>query len=264
MLHRHIAKRISPAVRQCSSVDSSLREKFANLPSLPTFDTPEQEREHRKTRLAAAFRIFSKLGFDEGVAGHITARDPVDPETFWVNPFGVHFSQIKVSNLIRVSHDGRIVEGANRLNAAAFAIHSEVHAARPDAVAAAHTHAVYGRTWSTLGRPLDPITQDACAFYNDHAVYDDYGGVAVELDEGKRIAQAIGANKAAILQNHGLLTVGGSVDEAAWWYIAMERCCQVQLMAESANKSGKLHMISEEAAKQASAITGKAHCYFAF
>jgi ribulose-5-phosphate 4-epimerase/fuculose-1-phosphate aldolase len=227
-----------------------------NLPTLPSFDTPEEERLHRKQRLAAAFRIFSQYGFDEGVAGHITARDPVEPDTFWVNAFGIHFSQITVSNLIRVNHEGKIVEGKGMLNAAAFAIHSKIHAARPEAVAAAHTHAPYGRAWSTLGRPLDPITQDSCAFYNDHAVYNEYGGVAVDLDEGERIAAALGQKKAVILQSHGLLTVGESVDAAAWWYIALERCCQVQLLAESAAQGKPLIQISSKSAAQAAILTG--------
>lgn len=226
------------------------------MPSPPIFTNSADERLHRKQRLAAAFRLFSKFGFDEGVAGHITARDPEFTDTFWVNPFGVHFSQITVSNLIRVDHKGNVVEGNYPVNAAAFAIHSRIHMLRPDAVAAAHTHAPNGRAWSTLGRPLDHITQDACAFYKDHAVYDDFGGVVVELDEGTRVATALGKNKAAILQNHGLLTVGQTVDAAAWWYIAMERCCQVQLMAEAAAGSKKPILISDEAAKQAYSIVG--------
>ena len=166
---------------------------MGKLPTPPKFDNPADERLHRKQRLAAGFRLFSKFGFDEGVAGHITARDPEFLDTFWVNPFGVHFSQVKVSNLIRCDHKGNVVEGDYPVNTAAFVIHSRVHAARPDANAAAHSHSTYGRAFSTLGRPLAPITQDVCAFYDDHAVYDDFGGVAVELDEGQRIAEAIGA-----------------------------------------------------------------------
>ena len=81
------------------------------MPSPPVFDNVQEERIHRKQRLAAGFRLFSKMGFDEGIAGHITARDPEFPETFWVNPFGVHFSQVCVSNLIRVDHDGNVIEG---------------------------------------------------------------------------------------------------------------------------------------------------------
>jgi ribulose-5-phosphate 4-epimerase/fuculose-1-phosphate aldolase len=204
------------------------------IPMPPTFDDPAEERLERKQKLAAAFRLFSRFGFDEGVAGHITARDPEHPDRFWVNPFGMHFGHIRASDLICVDHDGNVVEGDQPVNRAAFAIHSQVHAARPDAVAAAHTHSVYGKSWSALGRLLDPITQDVCAFYDDHSLFDDYTGVVVDTEEGKRIAHALGDNKACILRNHGLLTVGHTVDEAAWWFITMERSCQAQLMAEAA------------------------------
>jgi ribulose-5-phosphate 4-epimerase/fuculose-1-phosphate aldolase len=203
---------------------------------LPKFESVEDERLHRKQRLAAAFRLFGRFGFDEGVAGHITARDPERLDHFWVNPFGVNFKHVRASDLILVDDRGDVVEGEYRANAAAFAIHSQVHAARPDVVAAAHAHSIYGKSWSALGRLLDPITQDACAFYEDHALFDDYTGVVLDLDEGKRIAHALGDGKAVILRNHGLLTVGHSVDEAAWWFITMERSCQAQLLAEAAGK----------------------------
>jgi ribulose-5-phosphate 4-epimerase/fuculose-1-phosphate aldolase len=202
--------------------------------SLSTFASVDDERLHRKQRLAAAFRLFAKFGFDEGVAGHITARDPEHTDHFWVNPFGLHFSLIKTSDLILVNHEGSVVEGSWPVNQAAFVIHGQIHAARPDVVAAAHSHSMYGKAFSALGRTLDPITQDACAFYNDHALFDDYTGVVLDLEEGKRIAHAVGGNKAAILRNHGLLTVGQSVDEAAFWFITMERTCQAQLAAMAA------------------------------
>ena len=204
------------------------------MPMPPTFTSVEEERQHRKERLAAGFRLFSRFGFDEGVAGHITARDPERDDCFWVNPFGMHFGHIRASDLILVSHEGEVVEGDRAVNGAAFAIHSQVHAARPDAVAAAHSHSVYGKSWSSLGRLLDPITQDSCSFYGDHGLFDDYTGVVLDTEEGKRIAHALGDHKAAILRNHGLLTVGHSVDEAVWWFITMERTCQAQLLAEAA------------------------------
>jgi len=204
------------------------------MPMPPTFNDVAEERQHRKERLAAGFRLFSRFGFDEGVAGHITARDPEREDCFWVNPFGMHFGHIRASDLLLVSHEGEVVEGDRAVNGAAFAIHSQVHAARPDAVAAAHSHSVYGKAWSSLGRLLDPITQDSCSFYDDHGLFDDYTGVVLDLEEGKRIAHALGENKAAILRNHGLLTVGHSVDEAVWWFITMERTCQAQLLAEAA------------------------------
>ncbi len=198
----------------------------------PVFATAAEERLHRKRMLAAAFRLFSRFGFDEGVAGHITARDPEKLDHFWVNPFGMHFGQIRASDLILVNHHGEVVEGKYPVNGAAFAIHSRVHGARPDVIAAAHAHSMYGKSWASLGRLLDPITQDACAFYEDHAVFADFTGVVYETSEGERIAQALGQRKAAILQNHGLLTVGHCVEEAAWWFITMDRSCQAQLLAE--------------------------------
>lgn len=203
-------------------------------PELPTFDSAEEERLHRKRCLAAAFRIFADFGFSEGVAGHITARDPDQPELFWLNPFGLHFGLVQVSDLILVDAEGQLVEGRGPVNTAALTIHAAVHAARPDVVAAAHAHSVYGKAWSSLGRPLDPITQDACRFYGDHALFDEYAGVVLEPEEGKRLAHALGGTKALILRNHGLLTVGGSVEEAAWWFVTMERSCQAQLLAEAA------------------------------
>ena len=205
-----------------------------DLAFLPKFDSVDAERLHRKQRLAASFRLFGKFGFDEGIAGHITVRDPEHADRFWVNPFGMNFKHIRVSDLICVDHTGAVVEGNSMVNTAAFAIHSQVHAARPDVIAAAHSHSLHGKAWSSLGRLLDPITQDACAFFEDHGLFDDYTGVVVDLEEGKRIAHALGGGKAVILRNHGLLTVGHSVDEAAWWFITMERSCQAQLMAEAA------------------------------
>jgi ribulose-5-phosphate 4-epimerase/fuculose-1-phosphate aldolase len=194
----------------------------------------EQERLHRKQELAAAFRIFGRFGFSEGVAGHITARDPEHLDRFWVNPFGMNFSQIKVSDLILVDHEGTVVEGDKPVNRAAFCIHSQVHLARPDVVAAAHAHSLHGKAFSSLCMLLDPLTQDACAFFEDHGLYEDYRGIVNDIEEGKRIAVALGGSKAVILANHGLLTVGESVAEAAWWFVTMERSCQAQLLAMAA------------------------------
>ena len=219
--------------------------KLSNLYP-PKFSSVNRERIDRKNRLTATFRLFGKFGFDEGVAGHVTVRDPEFSDHFWVNPFGVSFKQMKVSDLILVNHDGDIVEGKHSLlNQAAFAIHSRIHMNLPHVTAAAHTHSVYGKAWSSLGRLLDPITQDSCAFYDDHVLFDDFSGVVLDVSEGDRISKALDKNKAAILQNHGLLTVGNTVDEAAWWYITMERSCQAQLLAEAA---GKPKMIRPEIA----------------
>jgi ribulose-5-phosphate 4-epimerase/fuculose-1-phosphate aldolase len=229
--------------------------QVSKTPTLPTFATVAEERLHRKQRLASAFRLFAKFGFSEGVAGHITARDPERLDHFWVNPFGMHFGLVRVSDLILVDERGMVVEGKHPVNEAAFAIHSRLHMARPDVIAAAHAHSLYGKTWSTLGRLLDPLTQDACAFYEDHSLYDDYTGVVYDSSEGDRIAQALGHRKAVILQNHGILTVGSTVDEAAWFFITMDRSCQAQLMAEAA---GKPRLIAAESARVAQKQVGNA------
>ena len=212
----------------------------------PTFDTLEAERRHRKERLAGALRIFGRLGFSEGVAGHITARDPEQLDHFWVNPFAMNFRHVRVSDLILVNHEGEVVEGERPVNRAAFVIHSAVHAARPDVVAAAHAHSLYGKAFSSLGRLLDPITQDACVFFEDHAlVTEGAGRIALDEEGGRAIARGLGQCKAAIHQNHGLFTVGQTVDEAAWWFITMERTCQAQLIAEAAGTP--IHVEAEDA-----------------
>lgn len=211
----------------------------------PKFETVGAERRYRKERLAAAFRLFSHFGFDEGVAGHVTVRDPEFPDRFWVNPLGLHFSEIRVSNLVQVNDKGDVLEGDFPVNVAAFAIHSQVHRARPDIMAVAHAHSMYGKTWASLGRLLDPISQDACAFYDDHTVFTQFHGVVASISEGEQIAASIGNRKGIILQNHGLLTVGKSVDAAAWFFISMERCCQSQLLAEAA---GTPHHIPHDVA----------------
>ncbi|MDZ8260296.1 class II aldolase/adducin family protein [Nostoc sp. ChiQUE01b] len=206
-------------------------------PQPPAFERVEDERLHRKQRLAAAFRLFGKFGFSEGIAGHITARDPEFTDHFWVNPFGAYFGHIRVSDLILVNKEGEVVKGGDaEVNQAAFAIHSQIHEARPDVIAAAHAHSLYGKAWSSLGRFLDPLTQDSCAFYEDHGLFDDYTGVVLDTSEGERLAQALSGNKAIILRNHGILTVGHTVDEAAFWYISLERSCQAQLLAEAAGR----------------------------
>lgn len=216
---------------------------------IPTFDDPYEKREYLKKRQVLAFRIFAKYGFDDGVAGHITVRDPVDPTSFWLNPFGKAWAHMTVDDLILVNKDGKVVDGGpNRLvNAAAYAIHHEVHEARPDANCVAHSHSVYGKAFSALGRNLDMITQDSCAFHNDVALYASKG-IVLDAEEGRAIATALGSRKAAILQNHGLITCGGSIESCIFWYLALERSCQAQLLADAAaaGRAEQTIKISEE------------------
>ena len=227
-----------------------------DLPDLPeSLESLEAERLHRKRQLAITFRIFARHGYDEGIAGHATARDPEFPDRFWVNPYAVHFSRIKVSDLLLIDETGRVIEGERRTNKAAFWIHSSIHRARPDVVAVAHAHTIHGRAFAALDATLDPIVQESCAFYDDHVLFGEYQGLVLERAEGERIARRLGGRRAAILRHHGLITVGASVEEAAWWFITMDRACRMQLLAGAA---GTPRIMTEPEAVQAHRQFGNA------
>ena len=224
--------------------------EFSKLPGPPVFGDKYEERGYLKGRLALAFRLFAKFGFHEGVAGHITLRDPVSPDHFWVNPFGLSFSMMKSSDLILVNPQGKVIDGgANRhLNQAAFMIHHAIHTARPEVNCAAHSHSLYGRAFCALGRELDIITQDSCAFYKDHAVYRQFKGIVMSEEEGANVASAIGSRKACLLQNHGLLTCGETIEAAVYWFASLENCCRIQLIADAAasGRAGATVKIDDE------------------
>lgn len=200
-------------------------------PDVPRFDTPAEERLHRKQRLVVACRAFALHGMDYGFAGHLTVRDPEHPDLYWTNPMAVHFEDVRLSNLILADHTGKVVEGSHAINRAGFVLHAAVHEAHPDIVAMCHAHTTYGTAFAALGQPLAPISQDAAAFFEDHVVIrNEAGAVAVEAQAGRSICDYFTGVKAAIHQNHGLLTVSRhSIEAAAFWFIALERCCQQQL-----------------------------------
>jgi ribulose-5-phosphate 4-epimerase/fuculose-1-phosphate aldolase len=211
-------------------------------PRQPTFSTYAAQRRHLKERLVGACRAFAQHGFDYGFAGHLTVRDPESPTLYWTNPMAVHFSQVKVSNLILADHAGRVVEGDHAINRAGFVLHAAVHEEHPDIVAMCHAHTVYGTAFAALGKKLEPISQDAAAFFEDHVVIgDEAGQVAVEVKAGHKVAHAFAGVKAAIHQNHGLLTASRhSIESAAFWFIALERCCQQQLLIDATGATPRL------------------------
>jgi ribulose-5-phosphate 4-epimerase/fuculose-1-phosphate aldolase len=150
---------------------------------------------------------------------------------------GVHFGLLKASDMVHINEAGEVIGGAQRpVSAAGFMIHSAIHKARPDINAVCHTHSPAGKAWSTFGRHVDIINQDSCTFYEIQTVYENFGGVVLEKAEGERIAAVLGdKNRVAILQNHGLLTAGSTVDEVAYLFTSLERTCEVQIMVESTN-----------------------------
>lgn len=226
------------------------------LPGIPKFTSTADERTWILEHMAAVFRHWSREDYVEGISGHISVRDPEFPDCIWMNPYGMHFGLITASDLVMVRMtDGRIMDGNKTrpiVNQAGFFIHSAIHKARPDVHAICHTHSPYGRAWSVFGRPLEMLTQDVCKFYGDaQAVYDNHGGVVLGPEEGERIAASLGPNgKGALLRNHGILTVGTTVDEAAFLFTSMERSCRAQLLAEAAAANGiEKKVISDEEAE---------------
>jgi len=226
----------------CTTVNPGKRESIyqpaqagLNFPRIPEFETKAQQRQYLKERLVAACRAFAIHNLDYGFAGHLTVRDPEFPALYWTNPMAVHFAQVRVSNLILVDHSGQVLEGNYAVNRAGFVLHAAVHEAHPDIVAMCHAHSEYGTAFAALGKPLAPISQDAAAFFEDHVVIrEESGAVAVEKKAGMSVCEHFRGVKAAIHQNHGLLTVSRhSIDAAAFWFIALERCCKQQLMVEA-------------------------------
>ena len=212
----------------------------------PQLDDPHAQRAHRRERLALAYRVFGALGWGQLGDGHISARDPILTDHFWLGRYGVPFGRVTVDDLVLVAPDGSAADAAGAkadINPAAYFIHWPVHEARPDIVCAAHIHTPYGTPFAAMLEPVRPISQEACAFHGDHAIFDDDELDIVSLDGGKRIASALGPARAAILRNHGLLTVGPTVDEAIGWFVMLERVAEVQVKA-----GARAQAVSDDAA----------------
>jgi ribulose-5-phosphate 4-epimerase/fuculose-1-phosphate aldolase len=207
-------------------------------------------RAHRKTRLALGYRVFGALRWGALGDGHISARDPERGDHFWLARYGVAFHTVTVDDLVLVGPNGKVVEGEGFINQAAHNIHWPIHEARRDIVAAAHTHTPYGTPFSATLERLRPITQESCAFYEDHEIFDDEEVDIASTDGGKRIAAAMGAAKGVILRNHGLLTVGQTVDECVGFYVMMERTAEAHMKAPDGIAIG------HDAATQAYRVVG--------
>lgn len=201
--------------------------------------------------MTAVFRYWARHKYTEGMSGHISIRDPEYHHCFWTNPLAIHFGLLKASDMMLLSdnpEDPEVILAGNArgrpANKAGWAIHAAVHRSRPDVHAVCHAHTFYGRAWSVVGKKLDMITQDVCNFYGDAlAVYENYGGVVIgsALGEGDAIAKALGEKgKAAILANHGLLSVGSTVDEAGFLFSLLERSCGIQLEWHKSGVKGNI------------------------
>jgi ribulose-5-phosphate 4-epimerase/fuculose-1-phosphate aldolase len=199
----------------------------------PSFADSGEERAERRRQLVLGYRLFAALRWGDLGDGHISARDPELTDHFWLLRYGVAFGEATDDDLVLVAPDGSTADG-RPIGPAAHHIHQPIHEARPDVIGAAHTHTQWGTPWSANARLFAPITQEACAFFDDHALFDDEEVDVLSTDGGKRIATALGEMKGIILRNHGLLTVGASVGEAVGWYVMMERVAEAHCKAPDA------------------------------
>jgi ribulose-5-phosphate 4-epimerase/fuculose-1-phosphate aldolase len=196
--------------------------------------TPAEIRAERKQQAALGYRILAAQRWGDLGDGHISARDPERTDCFWMLRYGVSYHEAKVSDLVLVGPDGGLVEGEGVINTAGYYIHHPILAARPEAVSACHVHTGWGTPFSAEVRPIQPITQEACIFFEDHAIFDDEEVQVQSVEAGARIAEALGGTRAVILRNHGLLSVGERVDEAVGTFVTMERVAETHMKARDA------------------------------
>ena len=219
---------------------------FDGVEPYGTVRSVADERAHRKRMCALGYRIFGELRWGMLGDGHISARDPVFTDHFWLLDWGVPFSEATVHRLVLVGPGGEVknADGSanGAVNTAGYNIHHPLLAARPDVVSASHTHTAFGTPWSANVEPFRAISQEACAFVFDQALFNDEEVEVLSIDGGRRIAAALGDKKFCILRNHGLLTVGRSVEESVGWFVMAERVAEVHVKAPNAQP------ISDEAA----------------
>jgi ribulose-5-phosphate 4-epimerase/fuculose-1-phosphate aldolase len=200
------------------------------------------EREAR-VELAAAYRVFHHLGWTEMIFNHITLRVPGPDKIFLINPFGLHYSEITASSLVLIDIEGNPLRESNYpVNRAGFIIHSAIHDSVPDAHCVMHTHTTTGMAVASLKDGLSPTNFYAAQLHGGVA-YHDFEGITVEEGEKKRLVASIGAKRAVILRNHGLLAYGPTVAEAFMTLWTLQRACDVQIAASAA---GPLNPIAPE------------------
>ncbi|MCL9676225.1 class II aldolase/adducin family protein [Acinetobacter soli] len=206
-----------------------------------------------RCQLAALYRLIAHYKMTDLIDTHISLRVPEEPNHFLINRYGVIFDHMRASDLVKIDHDGKIVESydqGKKVNVAGFVIHSAIHHAKPHLDCVIHTHTADGVAVSAQKDGLLPISQHALKFYR-RLSYHDYEGIALSLEERERLVNDLGNNKAMILRNHGLLAAGESVAHAFHEIFFLERACQIQIKALSGqNLIYPSHALSEFTASQ--------------
>jgi ribulose-5-phosphate 4-epimerase/fuculose-1-phosphate aldolase len=216
-------------------VTESLYPPFPGVEPIDSVRSPEAERRHRQRMCALGYRIFAAQRWGQLGDGHVSARDPILTDHFWLLDWGVPFRDATIDRLVLVGPTGEVKDAQGHptgaVNTAGYNIHAPILAARPDAVSAAHTHTAFGTPWSANVEPFRALSQESCAFLFAQSLFDDEEVEVLSADGGKRIAAALGTAKLCILRNHGMLTVGTSVEAAVGWFVMAERVAEVHVKA---------------------------------
>ena len=201
-----------------------------------------------REQLAAAYRLVEHFGWNESIYGHLTVRVPGPERHFLINPYGLRYGEVTASNLVKITLGGEIVGRAEwPVNAAGYAIHGAIHAAAPEAHCVMHTHSPAGMAVAALECGLLPISLDATLFYG-RLGYHEYEGAIVSEDEKARLVRDLGQNRALILRNHGLVTVGRTIPEAFLYLHRLETACRTQVDALAMNSA--LSYVADEISAQ--------------
>lgn len=214
------------------------REMDEDLPALK-LSTPEL--------LAACCRILAREGHESGLAGQVTARAD-KPSTWWTLQFGYGFEEATAERMVLVDEDLKPLHGGRPNPGVRF--HVWIYKKRPDVQAIVHTHAPHASALAATGKPLKTIHMDS-AMLHGTAHLPEWPGVPVADDEGRIISGALGGAKSILLANHGLLTAGDSIEEAAYLAVFFERAARMQLRAMAA---GGFKEVKRELAEEAQAF----------
>lgn len=189
-----------------------------------------------RQQLAAAYRVFDHLGWSEMIYNHITLKVPGEDHSFLINPFGLHFSEVKASNLVKIDIDGnKLDDSPYPVNRAGFVQHAVFHRHLPDVHCIMHTHTTAGMAVSSLEGGLQPINFYACNFAGQIA-YHDFEGVTVRDEEGARLVANLGDKRMLLLRNHGIVAMGRTLPEAFIKHWSLQRACEIQLATLSMGK----------------------------
>jgi ribulose-5-phosphate 4-epimerase/fuculose-1-phosphate aldolase len=192
-----------------------------------------QQEQQQRVDLAACYRLVAKFGWDDLIFTHISARVPGPDHHFLINPYGLMFSEVTASSLVKIDlHGNKIGDSPHDINPAGFTIHSAIHAARADAHCVLHVHSLNGVAVSAQQAGLLPLSQHSI-FVLSMLAYHDYEGVALNEDEKPRLVSDLGDKRFLMLRNHGLLTVGRSVAEAFVAMYLLEASCSIQVRAQA-------------------------------